>query len=137
MHGHASNHPGSTRMGPPACSQDDQAATLREASLLSSLEHPNIIRYKECCIDKEGALCIVTSFCEEGELHKLIRERAKADAYFSENEVMNMFVQVRALPACIGRKAQGLQAARALQERSEKSSGPGERGGRVRKEGKG
>ena len=40
-------------------------------------------------------LCsIVTSFCEEGDLFHRIRNRAKSKEYFSESEVMDMFVQV-------------------------------------------
>ena len=33
--------------------------------LLSTLDHPNIIAYKECFVDSDESLCIVTSFCEE------------------------------------------------------------------------
>lgn len=79
----------------PDCTQEDQASTLKEAQLLSSLEHPNIIKYKECFIDDEGALCIVTSFCEEGDLFRRIRDKAKKNELFAENEVMDMFIQVQ------------------------------------------
>lgn len=68
-------------------SQADQEATLKEAQLLSSLEHPNIISYKECFIDDEGSLCIVTSFCEEGELFGKIRAKEKDKDNFDEEEV--------------------------------------------------
>ncbi|KAG1656956.1 hypothetical protein FOA52_004342 [Chlamydomonas sp. UWO 241] len=75
--------------------KDDQASTLKEAQLLSTLEHPNIIRYKECYIDpSDGSLCIVTSFCEEGELHRRIRLRAKTNQFYKEDEVMDMFIQI-------------------------------------------
>lgn len=79
----------------PDCTQEDQASTLKEAQLLSSLEHPNIIKYKECFIDDEGALCIVTSFCEEGDLFRRIRDKAKKNELFAESEVMDMFIQVQ------------------------------------------
>lgn len=76
------------------CAQDDHAGALREAQLLDSLDHPNIIRYRESFVDKDGALCIVTSFCEEGDLFTRIRKKAAQKEYFSEEEAMNMFVQV-------------------------------------------
>ncbi len=65
------------------------------AQLLSTLDHPNIIGYKECFIDTDESLCIVTAFCEEGDLFNRIREKDKAKENFSENEVMDMFIQVR------------------------------------------
>ncbi|KAG2448901.1 hypothetical protein HYH02_006249 [Chlamydomonas schloesseri] len=74
--------------------KDDHAGALREAQLLDSLDHPNIIRYRESFVDKDGSLCIVTSFCEEGDLFNRIRKKAAAKEYFTEDEVMNMFVQI-------------------------------------------
>jgi hypothetical protein len=97
-----------TRM--PCCRlQDDHAGALREAQLLDSLDHPNIIRYRESFVDTDGSLCIVTSFCEEGDLFTRIRKKAAAKEYFTEEEVMNMFVQVS--PACSGVQHAEQQAA--------------------------
>ncbi|GFR44592.1 hypothetical protein Agub_g5870 [Astrephomene gubernaculifera] len=78
----------------PMSAKDDHAGALREVQLLDSLDHPNIIRYRESFVDKDGALCIVTSFCEEGDLFTRIRKKASHKEYFSEEEVMNMFVQI-------------------------------------------
>jgi len=78
----------------PMTAKDDHAGALKEVQLLAQLDHPNIIAYKESFVDQEGGLCIVTSFCEEGDLFHRIRSRAKAKEYFSENEVMDMFVQI-------------------------------------------
>ncbi|PNH02758.1 Serine/threonine-protein kinase Nek4 [Tetrabaena socialis] len=77
----------------PMSAKDDHAGALREAQLLDSLDHPNIIRYRESFVDKEGSLCIVTSFCEEGDLFTLIRKKAAQKEYFTEEEVMDIFVQ--------------------------------------------
>ncbi|GBF90020.1 hypothetical protein Rsub_02726 [Raphidocelis subcapitata] len=47
------------------------------SELLSGLDHPNIIRYKESFIDPaDGALCIVTTYCSGGDLFAAIRRRA-------------------------------------------------------------
>ncbi|GIL79309.1 hypothetical protein Vretimale_16509 [Volvox reticuliferus] len=78
----------------PMSAKDDHTGALREAQLLDSLDHPNIIRYRESFVDKDGALCIVTSFCEEGDLFTRIRKKAAQKEYFTEEEVMNMFVQI-------------------------------------------
>ncbi|GAX79840.1 hypothetical protein CEUSTIGMA_g7280.t1 [Chlamydomonas eustigma] len=73
---------------------DEQATTLKEAQLLSSLDHPNIIGYKECFIDTDDSLCIVTAFCEEGDLFNRIREKDKKHESFDEDEIMDMFIQI-------------------------------------------
>ncbi len=51
-------------------------------------------------MDKDGSLCIVTSFCEEGDLFNRIRKKVTQKEYFREDEVMNMFVQVGTLTEC-------------------------------------
>lgn len=73
--------------------KDDRREALREAQLLSSLNHPNIISYKESFLDQTDALCIVTSFCDEGDLFNKIRKRAVTKQYFIENDIMDMFIQ--------------------------------------------
>jgi hypothetical protein len=62
--------------------------------VLARLSHPNIIGYKESFLDGEGVLCIITSFCAEGDLATAIRRRAAAKAYFTEDEIMDVFIQV-------------------------------------------
>lgn len=52
--------------------QDDATGAMREAHLLSTLNHPNVLGYKESFLH-DNALCIVTHFCEEGDLFNLIR----------------------------------------------------------------
>ncbi|KAL6753207.1 kinase-like domain-containing protein [Haematococcus lacustris] len=65
-----------------------------EAQLLSQLDHPNIIGYKERYAPHDGALCIITTFCEEGDLFTRISKRRAANQFFSEHEIMDMFVQI-------------------------------------------
>jgi serine/threonine protein kinase len=36
--------------------------------LLSSMDHPNIIKYYDSFLDSEGALCIATTYCEGEQL---------------------------------------------------------------------
>lgn len=74
--------------------QDDQRGALREAQLLSSLDHPNVIGYKETFLDDHRALCIVTTFCEEGDLFNAIKHKSQQKSSFPENEVMDMFIQI-------------------------------------------
>lgn len=93
-HGHATMLRWSFTARHCLAAQDDHKGALREAELLSSLDHQNIISYKESFVDKDGALCIITSFCDDGDLFTKIRKKAAQKQYFNENEVMDMFLQV-------------------------------------------
>lgn len=77
----------------PMSAKDDHKGALAEADLLSKLDHPNIIGYKESFVDKDGSLCIITTFCEEGDLFTKIRKKAAQKQYFTESEIMDMFLQ--------------------------------------------
>mmetsp|Transcript_22014 Transcript_22014/g.61099 ORF Transcript_22014/g.61099 Transcript_22014/m.61099 type:complete len:773 (+) Transcript_22014:275-2593(+) len=77
----------------PMSKHDDANGAMREAHLLSTLNHPNVLGYKESFLH-DGALCIVTHYCEEGDLFTLIQNHAKAKKFFSENEIMEMFLQI-------------------------------------------
>lgn len=66
---------------------------LREARVLSKLQHPNIITYKESFI-QHGNLHIVTDYCEGGDLSSKIRRNALKTCYFTEDDILDWFVQI-------------------------------------------
>ncbi|WIA16498.1 hypothetical protein OEZ85_013178 [Tetradesmus obliquus] len=74
--------------------RDDHKGALQEAQLLSSMDHPNIIKYYDSFLDSEGALCIATTYCEDGDLFSRICVRKAEGRYFTEDEVMDTFIQV-------------------------------------------
>jgi serine/threonine protein kinase len=57
------------------------------------MKNVNVIRYEESFLDKNH-LCIVTEFCEHGDLHSEIQRRKKDSLFYSEDEVMETFVQI-------------------------------------------
>ena len=69
--------------------------------MLKNLSHPNIVSYKGSFIDK-GLLIIVMEFCEckisvkfsVGDLAYHIKERKAKNETFSEEEIMNWFIQL-------------------------------------------
>ncbi|GMH42937.1 hypothetical protein BSKO_10859 [Bryopsis sp. KO-2023] len=77
----------------PITNKEDQESILNEARLISSFDHANIISYKESFMH-ENALCIVTSYCENGDLFSKIRALSKEGKGFSEVEVMDIFLQI-------------------------------------------
>lgn len=76
---------------------------LMEANLLKGLHNSHIVSYKNSfCANSE--LIIVMEYCEskvwrevDGDLATVIEKRKKSGAFFSESEVMNIFLQI-----CIG-----------------------------------
>ena len=72
-------------------SERQREASLREMRLLASLDHPNVLRYKEAWLEKGCVVCIVTSYCDGGDLMSLLqRSRGR---YFREEILHEWFVQ--------------------------------------------
>mmetsp|Transcript_18175 Transcript_18175/g.58776 ORF Transcript_18175/g.58776 Transcript_18175/m.58776 type:complete len:303 (+) Transcript_18175:237-1145(+) len=67
-------------------------ATLREMKLLSSLDHDHIVTYKEAWIEKGCVVCIVTQFCDGGDL--LSQLQKSNGKLFPEDQILSWFVQV-------------------------------------------
>jgi len=54
-------------------SEKEKLNALNEVRILASIEHPNIISYKESFLeDSTSSLCIVMDFCDGGDLMKKI-----------------------------------------------------------------
>jgi len=82
-------------------SEKDEA--VREALILKSLSHPNIIRFKDAYKTKKEKLCIVMEYADHGDLQGAIE--ARNGKYFSESQVIDWFVQIcLALKHCHDRK---------------------------------
>lgn len=71
-------------------SKDDRDAALNEANLLSSLNHPYIIKYEES-FQERGCFYIVMEYANGGDLAAKIRDKR---SYFTENEVLHTFIQI-------------------------------------------
>jgi len=61
--------------------------------VLSKLEHPNIISYRESYINIDK-LCIVMEWAAGGDLGKLIEQRKREGRRLSENEVLCFLSQI-------------------------------------------
>ena len=68
---------------------------LNEVRILASVNHPNIIGYKEAFIDEPtNTLCIVMELAESGDLLKKISTHKSSRTSFPENEVWTTLVHV-------------------------------------------
>lgn len=61
-----------------------------EASILSHLHHPAIVQHLES-FEENGNLCIVTEYCERGDLAQRLEE--KKGILLSEQQVLDWLVQ--------------------------------------------
>lgn len=72
-------------------STDERRTAQREASLLASLRHPAVLHHIES-FEEGGFLCIVTEFCERGDLAaRLERQRGVP---LAEGVILDWFAQI-------------------------------------------
>lgn len=74
--------------------QNDIEAAEREAKLLSTLKHPNIVAYTESFRSKDGFLNIVMAYCEGGDLYTKLKERKANKEPLTEPQIIEWFVQI-------------------------------------------
>ena len=74
---------------------------LNEIRILASLNHPNIISYKEAFFDDESdSLCIIMEYADGGDLYQRILDSKKTSSQMSENFLWHILIKLtRALKA--------------------------------------
>lgn len=63
----------------------------QEMDLISRLNHPYVVEYKDAWVDKVG-ICIVTAYCEGGDIAELVRKAR--GAYFPEEKLCKWLTQL-------------------------------------------
>jgi serine/threonine protein kinase len=63
----------------------------REAEILKVLKHPNVIRLREFYMNSRNKFCIVMDYAEKGDLASKLD---KTENFFSENQILEWFVQL-------------------------------------------
>jgi len=74
--------------------QNDLEGAEREAKLLSTLKHPNIVAYIESFRSNDNFLNIVMAYCEGGDLYTKLKERKANKQPLAENQIVEWFVQI-------------------------------------------
>ncbi|GFP97250.1 serine/threonine-protein kinase nek6 [Phtheirospermum japonicum] len=64
----------------------------QEMNLIAKLQHPYVVEYKDAWMDKGNCICIVTNYCEGGDMSGIIR-RARG-AYFPEEKICKWLTQL-------------------------------------------
>ncbi|GBG32731.1 Serine/threonine-protein kinase Nek1 [Hondaea fermentalgiana] len=74
-------------------SEKERRDAESECKLLAKLQHPNIVDYIDSFLEDE-ALHLVTQYCEQGDLAKLIKHYKKRGKYFPEKQIVDWFIQI-------------------------------------------
>ena len=87
------------KMGKLSAKEKENA--LNEVRILASIQHPNVIGYKEAFFcSKTGNLCIVMEICDSGDLLQAIEAHKKNKSKYTEKQIWHLFIQtVRGLKA--------------------------------------
>ena len=73
----------------------EQENSVNEVRILASINHPNVIGYKEAFWDDEkSALNIVMEYADDGDLHTKIEKMKKAGGYFKEHIIWSYAIQM-------------------------------------------
>lgn len=67
---------------------------LNEVRILASIDHANIVQYKEAFTDNEKYLCVVMEFADDGDLYQKISEYRKQKQRFEERQVWRILISI-------------------------------------------
>jgi len=76
-------------------SAKEKENALNEIRILASINHPNIISYKDAFYDNEQhSLYIIMEFADDKDLDFKVSERCKTKKYFAEDEIVSIFKNI-------------------------------------------
>ena len=74
-------------------SAKEKENALNEVRILASINHPNVIGYKEAFFqDQTNTLCVVMECADGGDLLMLINNHKKSNSTFTEKQVWHFFI---------------------------------------------
>ena len=70
-------------------------STMNEIRILASIDHPNIVSYKDAFLDSKGSkLCVVMEYCGGGDLQYLINSYKNKNIKINEEIIWNYLIQI-------------------------------------------
>ena len=79
-------------------SQREKDNALAEVRYLASVQHPNVIAYKQAFIDEPSSnLCLIMEYANSGDLSQRIKSMRNRDQMFQEEVILKILTQM-----CLG-----------------------------------
>ncbi|XP_054254790.1 serine/threonine-protein kinase Nek11-like [Indicator indicator] len=72
---------------------NDTVEANLEAELLSRLDHPAIVKFYTSFVERDS-FCIVTEYCEGGDLDSKIQEYKESGKIFPQRQILDWFIQL-------------------------------------------
>jgi NIMA (never in mitosis gene a)-related kinase len=87
-------------------SEKEKENALNEVRILASIDHPNVIAFRDAFIDEpSSSLCLVMEYADNGDVFQKICNYQKRETYIKEKKIWYVFIQiVRGLRAFHNRK---------------------------------
>jgi NIMA (never in mitosis gene a)-related kinase 1/4/5 len=74
-------------------SDKEKENALNEVRILASIDHPNVIGYKDAFIDEaSSALCLVMEYADNGDVFQKICNYQKRETYIKEKKIWYVFI---------------------------------------------
>ena len=78
--------------------EEKKKKTFEEVKILRKLNHPNIIKFHEVFVIKQSSknftLNIIAEYADGGDLFEKIKNLKKKKRFFTENEILDYFIQI-------------------------------------------
>eukprot|EP00347_Sterkiella_histriomuscorum_P012181 403369583 len=75
-------------------SQKERQNALNEVRILASIQHPNVVGYKEAFVEDEKYLNIIMDYADDGDLYQKIVDHQKNKTNFDEDTVWRVFIHL-------------------------------------------
>eukprot|EP00197_Chlamydomonas_leiostraca_P007982 CAMPEP_0202864508 /NCGR_PEP_ID=MMETSP1391-20130828/4721_1 /ASSEMBLY_ACC=CAM_ASM_000867 /TAXON_ID=1034604 /ORGANISM="Chlamydomonas leiostraca, Strain SAG 11-49" /LENGTH=739 /DNA_ID=CAMNT_0049544255 /DNA_START=99 /DNA_END=2318 /DNA_ORIENTATION=- len=72
----------------------ERSASLRELQLMASMQHRNVLAFREAWVESGCVVCIVVELCESGDLATQLKLRVNNQQMFLEEHLHEMAVQL-------------------------------------------
>ncbi|XP_022112000.1 serine/threonine-protein kinase Nek4-like [Acanthaster planci] len=73
--------------------EKDRNQAVNEVAILAGLKHANVVRYREAFVE-EATLHIAMEYADKGDLNEMIQANRQAGQNFTEDSIMDWFVQI-------------------------------------------
>ena len=76
-------------------SEKEKENALNEVRILASIDHPNVIAYRDAFIDEAtSSLCLVMEYADNGDVFQKICNYQKRQTYIKEKKIWYVFIQI-------------------------------------------